>query len=75
MTPTSMTARVSGIPFKNDDTHDLEKLNKAFLPHGRKVELMQRELHMWIWVVCDDGSLWLLDKSHGGGGIFKLQKS
>jgi hypothetical protein len=25
---------------------------------------------MWVWVLTDDGMLWLNDFSNGGGGVF-----
>jgi hypothetical protein len=61
------------IPFKSSETNDHKKVGDVFAENGHFVVDIQREMHMWIWVLTDDGGLWLLDKSHGGGGYFELQ--
>jgi len=58
------------IEFPNSKTRDSDAIKEAFAAHGLTVVLIQRELYMWTWVMLDDHSWWLHDKSHGGGGYF-----
>jgi len=76
------TSRLGYIPFNNADRFDDEKICAAFAAHALRVadisswEATQNrtrtDLRMWVWVLAHDGSLWLLDQSHGGGGRFEL---
>jgi hypothetical protein len=60
-------------PYPNDKTRSDEDVKAAFKAEGLEVVDIQREMYMWTWVLCTDGTFWLHDKSHGGGGRFSLQ--
>lgn len=60
-------------PFPNSGTRTDTEIEQAFTAEGLEVAAIQREMHMWTWVLCTDASLWLHDKSHGGGGRFTQQ--
>ena len=67
--------RLLDIPFPNSSIRDESAIKAAFMKHGLTVADIQCELHMWTWVLCDDGALWLHDMSHGGGGVFQLNSN
>lgn len=67
-----------GIPnsfaFPNALSRDVLALRTAFSVNGLEIADTQHEMHgMWVWVLCTNGELWLLDKSHGGGGMFQRE--
>lgn len=67
--------RIRSFPFKNSESRDNELIKKAFADHGMTVADISREcLGMWTWVLLDNGELWVLDKSHGGGGVFTFER-
>jgi len=68
-----------GIPnsftFQNAYVRDKQSLEAAFIENDLKIAEVEYECFaMWTWVLCTDGSLWLLDKTHGGGGMFVREK-
>jgi len=68
-----------GIPdsfvFPNESTKDKDVLIEAFEVNGLTPFDFQYEMFgMMVWVLCSNGTLWLLDKSNGGGGVFILEK-
>lgn len=64
------------IGFKNSDCRDVEKIKAAFLERNMVVVDVSWECHgMWTWALIENGSLWCLDKSHGGGGRFAKDSS
>ena len=57
--------------FPNSETRNVDFIKKAFLEKGMTVVDVSWEFYgMWTWVLLDNGELWCLDKSHGGGGYF-----
>jgi hypothetical protein len=64
--------KVWDIPFPNSKIRDEAAIKDTFASKGLSVAAIQVELRMWTWVLCEDGSLWLHDMSHGGGGVFQL---
>lgn len=62
-------------PFPRSDTQDKELVCDGFAARGMIVESIEYESYgMWVWVMVSGGALWLMDNSHGGGGIFTLEK-
>ena len=62
-------------PFPNEDSRNDDAIKAAFQTHGFTVEDISREsFGMWTWVLLSNGELWLLDKSHGCGGVFNFYK-
>ena len=64
---------VMNFPFPNSNNRNDEAIEIAFLAEGMICADISRELPCWTWVLTDDGSLYLHDTSHGGGGYFTLQ--
>lgn len=66
-----LTSRLYRFTFANDTSRDDQCVQDAFVQHGMVAEAIERQsFSIWTYVLVDDGSLWLLDKSHGGGGYF-----
>lgn len=58
--------------FSNADSRDNSKISAAFLSQGLHVAVVEQHHLMWVYVLTEEGHLYLLDKSHGGGGFFTL---
>lgn len=72
---TSNKSSIEKFIFKNNQSRDNQIITEEFLKHGLVVADISRECFgMWTWVLLESGDLWVLDKSHGGGGIFTLHK-
>ena len=62
--------------FPRGEIKDKACLDAAFGLYGLKVAEVQYECFgMWVWVMTQDGDLWLNDFSHGGGGVFVKEPS
>jgi hypothetical protein len=65
---------VNGFYFPNSEVRNKDRLDAAFAQHGMSIADIQYEMYaMWVWVLTTEGNLYLLDKSHGGGGCFAKQ--
>lgn len=61
------------IPFSNEDTRVFNKVKKAFAVFDLEVVATHTFSFKWCYALVSDGSLWLLDKSHGGGGVYQQE--
>jgi len=64
----------NGFHFPRAEIRDRSSLDAAFGLHGHKIaDIHYESFGMWVWVLSEDGQLWLNDFSHGGGGVFVPQ--
>lgn len=65
-----------GFTFPNSETKNRACLDLAFKTHGMIIaDITYEMIGMLTWVLTEDGSLWIHDKSHGGGGGFSFESS
>jgi hypothetical protein len=61
--------------FPNNEAKTRACIDEGFKFNGLEVADVSYDCgSIWTWVLCTNGELWLLDKSHGGGGRFTLEQ-
>lgn len=61
--------------FSNSYSRNDQAITDEFSRHHLIVADISRECgDLWTWVLLENGDLWVLDKTHGCGGVFQLHK-
>lgn len=61
------------IYFNNKDTNDLQKVKDTFFKNNLEIIHIYTLYYCWCYALASNGSLWLLDKSHGCGGCYQQE--